>query len=418
MTPRPAMPNQDGFALLALLLLAAMGTAAFLLGQRDLAAVARTHAQARTVLALAQARAALAGYALSYPERHPGQGHGYLPCPDGGNDGHPAGACGARDLGAIGRFPYRTLGSADLRDGWGECLWYAVAGSVKNNPKPPVLNWDAPGQFDLVGSGGIPLAGADASTARAVAVVLAPGPVLPAQLRPPVSGKRCGGSDSSAGDLADYLDAAYPPRVDGPLTIRQGTADGALNNDLLAWLTVDDIFDALRRRTDFAAHIDALVERAAVALDAASRTEGFLDRHATALSAALAGGPLPGAEALALAGPEADAHDNWRDQFRFLACADGSACITAELRESVAAPGPAALETCRLALLFGGERIRGGTARQSRDGAAARADPANYFENGNPAVLTHGSGRLSGYRHFTAPEPARPAHEDVIRCLP
>lgn len=410
--------KQDGFAAIALLLLGAMAAVALLLAHQNLAAVARGHAQAHSIAALAEARAALAGYALGYPERHPGQGYGYLPCPDGQNDGSPAGACGVRGLGAIGRLPYRTLGLADLRDGWGECLWYAVAASVKNNPKPLVLNWDSPGQFDIVAANGVPLTLDDAPPARAVGVVLAPGGALPAQQRPSLPGGRCSGSTSAETDLPAYLDAAYPSKPSGIHSLQQGTTDSVANNDLLAWLTVDDVFDALRRRSDFAPYIDAVIDRAATALATASHEHDFVALHADTQFGKVAGGVLPTAAALGLVDAAAEAHDNWRDQFRFLLCIDGDACIAAELGESATAPTGTMIEQCRLALLFGGERIRSQPGRQARATVAERADYRNYFEGPNPTVLASGGGQLAGHRHFAIAEPARPAYEDVIRCLP
>ncbi|WP_205754900.1 hypothetical protein [Azoarcus sp. DD4] len=415
--PRGAS-EQDGFAAIALLLLGAMAAVALLLAHRDLAAIARGHAQARSIAVLAEARMALAGYALSYPERHPGQGYGYLPCPDGDNDGSPAGACGARGLGAIGRLPYRTLGLGDLHDGWGECLWYAVADSVKNNPKPLVLNWDSAGQFDVVAASGVRLTLDDSPPARAVGVVLAPGGALPMQQRPYLPGSRCSGSTSADTDLAGYLDAAYPAKPSGVHSVQQGTTDSVANNDLLSWLTVDDIFDALRRRSDFAAFIDTVIDRAAAALATASHQHDFVAVHADTQLGTMAGGALPTAAALGLTDAAADAHDNWRNQFRFLLCIGGEACIAAELSESATAPNETMIEHCRLALIFGGERIRSQPGRQTRATVADRADHRNYFEGPNPAVLASGEGLLAGHRHFAIAEPARPAHEDVIRCLP
>lgn len=409
-------PRQRGAIAIALLALIASLAAALLLAGRDPAATLRAHAQLRSAEALAAARSALLGYAISYAEHHPGQGYGHLPCPDAGNDGSPLGACGSRDLGAVGRLPYRTLGLVDLRDGAGECLWYAVAGTIKANPKARVFNWDSPGQFDLVDAGGHALLDGTAEV-RAAAVMIAPGAALPDRPRADGAAHRCSGDASAALALAGFIEPPPPAQVDGFHTFRQGTADSLAANDLLAWLTVDDIFDALRRRDDFAPHLDAIIDRAADALDTASRDAGFLDRHGAVLSPSLAAGPLPTAAALGLTDTAAEAHDNWRDQFRFLLCRDGGACLTATLAHSARAPGTATTARCRLALLFGGERIRHGSVPQTRTTAAERADPANYFEGDNAAALAGSGGPLTGYRHFGVADGDRPAHEDVIRCL-
>ncbi|MBK8120557.1 MAG: hypothetical protein IPK39_16285 [Sulfuritalea sp.] len=94
---------------------------------------------------LAQAREALLAYAATYrddPSRST-EVFGYLPCPDTSGktgiqtpgDGEAAATCGTSEQAAIGLLPYKTLGLPDLRDSSGVCLWYAVAGGFKNNPK-------------------------------------------------------------------------------------------------------------------------------------------------------------------------------------------------------------------------------------------------------------------------------------------
>ena len=85
--------------------------------------------------ALAQAREALLAYAA---DRAIGAwvGPGYLPCPDLDDDGWAESTCGSQsgDSGQeerIGRLPWKTLGLPDLRDGYGERLWYAVSSKHK-----------------------------------------------------------------------------------------------------------------------------------------------------------------------------------------------------------------------------------------------------------------------------------------------
>lgn len=406
--PAPAVRRQRGSGVMAVLLVVALLGAVGLLAQGDLAAMARTRAQARSIEALARARTALIGYAVSYAERHPGESYGYLPCPDANNTGStPIGACGARDLGALGRLPYRTLGLTDLRDGWGNCLWYAVAGSVKHNPKPLALNWDSPGQFQPRTDDGIALTGADD---RVVAVLFAPGPPLPRQTRPASTGRRCPGSDSAAADVGHFLDGGYAVSFGGALDVLQGTADGLPRNDLIAWVTVDDLFGALRRRSDFAPHVGEVIGAAAAALEVRLGEADFLAAH-TAPTGALLVGQLPDAAALGLPAGRSDAHDNWRDQFRFAACADGSACVSVTFTD---VPG---IRHCRAALLFGGERIRTGDPRQPRLTAAQRADPAQYFEGGNADNLLAGVPAFAGAHEFSV-SPATPATtRDVVRCL-
>lgn len=404
-----------GQALIAALLLVLLLAAGTLLAGGELRTRTSALAHARSVAALAQARDALIGYAISYDERHPGEGYGFLPCPDSGNSGStPIGACGARELSAIGRLPWRTLGLADLRDGWGECLWYAVAGSIKHNPKPLLLNWDNAGQFALQAGDGRTLAAA-APDHLAVAVVFAPGPPLPGQVRPSAADRACSGSASAAADLSSYLEGAYPSPISGALTVAAGeqpaVADGR-RNDLIAWIGIDDIFDALRRRADHADHVDALITTAADALAGRLGDADFIAAHSQATPGALRIGLLPTGAALALPAADRLRLERWRDQFRFAVCTDGSACIDAELDP------PSTTQACRGVLLFAGERIRSGAGAQPRLTAAQRADPAQYFEGNNARHLSQGIPSFTGAARFRVADPHQPATADVLRCLP
>jgi hypothetical protein len=63
-------------------------------------------------------------------------GPGYLPCPDLDDDGWAEPTCGSQNGESgqserLGRLPWKTLGLADLRDGHGERLWYAVSSKYK-----------------------------------------------------------------------------------------------------------------------------------------------------------------------------------------------------------------------------------------------------------------------------------------------
>lgn len=121
--------------------------------------------------ALAEAAQALAGYARARRcEVGSATVLSQLPCPDlGSTEGQAAPSC----PGVIrGRLPWRTLGIAPLRDGYGECLWY------ERGP--------------------------------AAARVIAPGPALAGQSRA-ASGAApvCGGHYAQA----DYLEAAGNDRA-------------------------------------------------------------------------------------------------------------------------------------------------------------------------------------------------------------
>ena len=408
-----ARPRSTGHGLVAALALALLLGAGGLLAQGELEAQFRARAQARSIAALSHAREALLGYAISYNESHEGKGYGYLPCPDAGNDGSTTlGACGARDLSAIGRLPWRTLSLPELRDGWGECLWYAVAGSVKHNPKPLTLNWDSPGQFALKGDDGhdLPVA---SPNGLAIAVIFAPGPPTESQERGGSAHGTCAGGTTALAELGAFVDAIGHTSPAGISHFQQGHIGSQTRNDLIAWLGVDDVFDALRRRSDFARYIDTIGVLAAQHLAPRLDDPAFLATYLQpAPSGLLLTGALPSAAVLGITEPVAkSAHDNWRDPFRIATCADGSACITVIDATAVDT------STCRAVLLFGGERIRHGSARQQRNTPAERADVSQYFEGDNPAHFTAGVPSFRGAPTFTIATSNQPATQDVVRCL-
>ncbi|GHU10040.1 hypothetical protein AGMMS50225_12460 [Betaproteobacteria bacterium] len=413
----PALRARGSVLLIAIILLLVIAGAALAASER-LISQAESRARRASIAALAAARTALLGYATHYPEEHAEQGAGYLPCPDNSNSGSPPGiSCHARDHGALGRLPYRRLGLPPLRDGREQCLWYAVAGSFKHNPKPLTLNWDSPGQFEIVDSGGHVIGGAGYS---AIAVVIAPGLALPGQNRPPAAAstgsQRCPGSTLPAADLAAFLDRPYPVDISGEVQFISGQA-GSEVNDIVIWLTTDDIFGALRRRPDFAPMIDDVLDIAASGLSAQLDTPAFFAAHTDFTHANRAHGRLPAASELGIAPEAVERYDNWRDQLRFVACTDASSCLSATLADSAQTPSPATTEDCRALVIFGGERQRG-AAPQRRRSASERADPAQYLEGENLASFTSGSGAYAGWRHFAVVTPDRAASEDLIRCLP
>ena len=152
----------------------------------------------RTEAALAQAKLALIDYAASVylgtACAAPGNNcprPGDLPCPDLNNNGtaDAVPACDAT-VRRIGRLPWRTLGLPDVRDGYGERLWYAVSANFKNNTRTACtvvagtgcLNSDTPGTITIRDNRGNVLYDAGiAPSTGVVAVVFAPGAALTRQ---------------------------------------------------------------------------------------------------------------------------------------------------------------------------------------------------------------------------------------------
>ena len=160
-------------AVLLVILLVVLSVAACLFVHKLSAILILAAREYRTEASLNQARAALIGYAVSYPDKiNPEFGPGYLPCPDRNNDGATdAGSCSLSGHTSIGRFPYKTLELERLSDGLGETLWYVVADNFRNNPKLEPLNSDTTGNLTVDAMDDI------------AAIILAPGAPLMSQER-------------------------------------------------------------------------------------------------------------------------------------------------------------------------------------------------------------------------------------------
>ncbi|MFA6014065.1 MAG: hypothetical protein WC742_03285 [Gallionellaceae bacterium] len=264
--------RQRGAALMVMLVVLVLGSLAYLVNTlRDL-----QHKLARDTVthqALAQAKQALIGYAMTSGDpdpaisnNYPGKVHGYLPCPDEGQnldqDGEASSGCGSKDISRIGKLPWRTLGLEPLRDGNGECLWYAVSGTFKNNTRTTLLNDDTLGQFEVMAANGTNFIAGSTPENRAVAVIFSSGGALndtqnhAASLSTPT----CGGSN----DEFNYLDndtlhginnavvsgfaSAVSRFIFGPVKNSDGEV---IVNDQLMVITAKDIFEAIYRRQDF-----------------------------------------------------------------------------------------------------------------------------------------------------------------------
>ncbi|MDR3323837.1 MAG: hypothetical protein LBS89_06505 [Zoogloeaceae bacterium] len=250
---RPSPSPQSGAALLLLLCLLTLGSLAWFVRQ----ATDFNPAATRNVLtdrALAEAKEALLGYAAAYPELHlkgtPERAifvPGHLPCPDTdnalGNEGAEAGTCGSAGVTVIGHFPWRSLGIPPPRDGAGECLWYAVSGNYKANPKAHLLNPDIPGQFQILDAEGNVRVGATAAD-RPVAVLFAPGPPLAGQSRQYRSGECRRDYDAQQFlDALNGIDNASPNTAPEEVTRLVAAQAGEHFNDRLLWIGRAELFE-------------------------------------------------------------------------------------------------------------------------------------------------------------------------------
>jgi len=295
-----ARPGQQGAA--AFLMMALLGLAMGLLVIGHVRNVqGDSTADGRSVQALSKAREALLGYAATYRDTRPNEVFGYLPCPDMGGaanvEGEAQSACGATDVTVIGRLPWKTLDVPPLRDANGECLWYAVSGSFKNNPKTnDLMNRDTNGLIQVMAADGAGFVAGATPRQRAVAVVFSAGAILPGQdralaaINPPTV---CGGNYVPANYLdIDLLEPVVANRINNAAASATANAlttfiaaehadrTAATNdafNDLLMPVLPDEIFVRyLDNRADFESHLtdplNGLLRKAADCLAVYGRT--------------------------------------------------------------------------------------------------------------------------------------------------
>lgn len=318
MRARSAAHGQQGIALLVVMIGLIVVTATVLVSRVD-TSVHYAARDAHNQRVLAEAKEALIGYVVrQYDENY--YTFGLLPCPDVDGsgmlqEGDAHGNCGSRNENALGRYPWRSMGTGPLRDADGECLWYAVSGAYKESgsSSPYMINEDSLGTLKLSELRGlvtgattapVPIAGGTPET-RAAAVIIAPGGatrnglgVLQNRGATGVAALDnqttvCGGNY----DPANYLDAhvginnaalstvtphssgwANPPEpVDAFLTI--GGVTTPINeglgqlldefNDRAVTITPAEIWAAIRRRADrlpdspdaLTCRLDALTEK-------------------------------------------------------------------------------------------------------------------------------------------------------------
>lgn len=234
----------------------------------------------KTAAALAEAKAALIGYALKVNLTTSAR-LGDLPCPDIDNNGTADGACsaGSANFPILGRLPWKTLGIEELKDGEGEPLWYAVSSNFKNNTRTTCsnpdtggcLNSDTLGTITLRKNSGI-VAYDSAVGTGAIALVIAPGAVLTrqdsvsVQDRGCVVGTNCDASyrctttpasatplcnplnflDLALGeDNADFVEGSSNGLIQGPILDASGKI---LLNDQIVAISTDEIVPGMEKR--------------------------------------------------------------------------------------------------------------------------------------------------------------------------
>lgn len=247
--PRTARTQQRGAALMVMLVIMVMGAAAFLVSSLSRAGL-QIERDKITVNALAQAKMALIGWSVSRGDIAGKPRPGELPCPDTNHTGTAAGTCTA---GAIGRLPWKTLGIEELKDGYGEALWYAIDGAFRirfgvaastNQP----INSDTRASMQVYAKDGITLL--TPPGLEAVAIIFAPGSVINTQQR---------GTATEQTTADNYLDNAAPPTIavarnnavaNGPFIqgeVKDTDGNTAVNDSLLI-ITTKDLMPIIEKR--------------------------------------------------------------------------------------------------------------------------------------------------------------------------
>lgn len=217
--------QQRGAALIIFLLLLVTATATLLINKLNVTSSSLDRDEV-TMKALQKAKAALLGYAASYPENNRttdiNAGPGLMTCSDrsavdGVGYGSPTTPCGPY---AIGRLPWEFIGLDDIRDSAGEPLWYVTANKFRNNGnKYFPINSETDSDLIVDGQNDI------------VAVIIAPGFSLPNQERPSTN-------------PSDYLEGE---NNDGDAEFITGVSDLNFNDKLIA-ITRQELMQAVEKR--------------------------------------------------------------------------------------------------------------------------------------------------------------------------
>lgn len=460
----PASPGrsgcEQGLALLTLLVAVALGAALALIAMANPRSSDLKRDEATTA-AMAKAKEALIAYAATYQDTHPGQVPGYLPCPDSGTsgiggEGAAEGTCGAANVTVIGRLPWKTLGIEPPRDGSGECLWYAVSGTFKNNPKTDVMNWDTLGQIEVYGPDGITLLAGSQPESRAAAVIFAPGVALgqdrqddnPGTALTPVCSE-----DYAAIHFLEPVGAinnATPNAAAGAVTkVIDGDRSDSFNDRLLV-IAPAEIFAAVEKRADFSQKLENLAQNAALCLVeyvksntnfsagdhrlpwtapaalAAYTASGYWDDAAGSLSGRFpyqvdttrtlvsnASFSTLGAATCPFAAGNTDENwwKNWKDHLFY--------ALGADFKPTASSTSPVACGSGCLSVngvggqvavvMFSGKRLAG----QTRSNDADKGNLGNYLEGRNLTNHPNASGN-SNYERVT---PSTTNFNDVLWCV-
>ena len=469
MRPRSRTRRPDrGFALIALLALLAAGVLYFVVTSLS-PQVLDAYRTRKTEKSLSEARDALLGYAVKYRDVvDPTAVYGYLPLPDLGynpnltsdyNRNNNVGCAGegcdaaqvrpagsvAANYTVVGRFPWRLMGTEPIKDGYGECLWYAVSGSHKRTQPISPMNWDTLGQLDVVVANSTNSLGSVLASVhdRPVAIIFSPGPPLPGQNRAPDGNNdvtQCegnydvaqylgpdavgglngvtnyfGGStnnasaDTSGAAKALSTQGAILKRTDNtlwPNACPSGTNCTLVANDKGLALTADTLFGALRKSSQFQLNINSMLGLMVSCLrDQIAAGSSFVPDPITGYTPPIdksAGRIRSGDTCFNNTPPGYFTH--WRDMFFVAKPSVGNFTVTVDTVP----------QNCAGVLIFAGQRGAG----QSRANPAEQSTLANYLEGINLTSFTMPGAGFAGQGLFGNVSATQSAQQDIVRCIP
>ncbi|MCR4303059.1 MAG: hypothetical protein NUV63_02370 [Gallionella sp.] len=236
--------NQRGAVLMIMLVIMVVGIAAVLVNSLTSSTV-KTAQHEKTAAALAQAKEALIGIAVTYTD-YPGS----LPCPDTDDDGESdaGGTTGCPQY--IGRLPWKTMGLPDLRDAAGERLWYTLSRNVRRYDSVRPLNSDTSGTLNITGTN---------TVNSLTAIVFAPGANISGQSRSTTQTALCvttGTTITASRCASNYLEgsnANLSTEANQVLGVNPNQSYQTANtsdtfNDQLISITQEQLFPAVEMR--------------------------------------------------------------------------------------------------------------------------------------------------------------------------
>ena len=236
--------SQRGMALLILAFFLALVATGYVVQSLDSVQI-KNERDKKTTTSLAEAKTALIGWSAKNTTMP-----GTLPCVDSNNGGSAVNS-GQNCTLYIGHFPWKTLEISDLRDGDGECLWYAVSPLYRNvitvlNRPINQINNTVPGTITVKSANGVIL---PTPVNPIIAVIIAPGRPLVGQSHNNVGITQCGGNITAS----NYLDSVNgvnnaTGNVSGNNYIFTAGDSSSTFNDKIAYITAEELYRAVRGR--------------------------------------------------------------------------------------------------------------------------------------------------------------------------